>query len=56
MVKHEPVSPPPAEEVPRETPVKKPEPELPASFFADLIHQPRCKRDGVCDNCGRCEH
>jgi hypothetical protein len=32
------------------------EPALPASFFADLVHQPRCIREGVCDGCGRCEH
>ena len=31
-------------------------PYLPASFFSRLVHQPKCITDGVCNNCGRCEH
>jgi hypothetical protein len=31
-------------------------PKLPASFFSKLVRQPRCVTEGVCDNCGRCEH
>ena len=31
-------------------------PFLPASFFSKLVHQPKCLTEGVCNNCGRCEH
>ena len=31
-------------------------PQLPASFFSKLVHQPSCLTKGVCNNCGRCEH
>ena len=33
-----------------------PTPYLPASFFSKLVHQPKCITEGVCNNCGRCEH
>ena len=32
-----------------------PAPELPADYFRALL-MPRCKRDGICDNCGMCMH
>lgn len=38
-------------------PPKNPEPapELPPEYFRELL-TPRCKRDGVCDDCGMCGH
>ena len=33
-----------------------PTPQLPASFFSKLVRQPKCITEGVCNNCGRCEH
>ena len=29
---------------------------LPPEYWAELLELPRCKIDGSCDNCGRCEH
>ncbi len=33
----------------------EPAPELPPEYFRELL-TPRCKRDGVCDDCGMCGH
>ena len=35
---------------------KRPTPHLSEDFYKKLIRQPACKTDGMCDNCGRCEH
>ena len=40
----------PAPKAPRE-----PAPALPPEYFRELL-TPRCKRDGVCDDCGMCGH
>jgi hypothetical protein len=31
-------------------------PVLPADFYRKLLDLPSCAVNGVCDNCGRCEH
>ncbi len=33
----------------------EPSPALPPEYFRELL-TPRCKRDGVCDDCGMCGH
>ena len=32
-----------------------PPPQLPNSFFQELLDLPTCKTEGYCNNCGRCE-
>ncbi len=29
---------------------------LSIDFFSQLIKQPSCRKNGYCDNCGRCQH
>lgn len=36
-------------------PKREKPPELPPEYFRELL-TPRCKRDGVCDECGMCGH
>ena len=44
-------------EAPKEAaPEDPPNVQIPESFWQTLTDQPRCKVDGVCDGCGRCEH
>ena len=31
-------------------------PALPPEFFVSLRPEPGCETDGVCNECGRCEH
>ncbi len=33
-----------------------PRPALSADFYASLRPEPGCEIDGVCNECGRCEH
>ncbi len=40
---------------PASTARTEPAPELPPEYFRELL-TPRCKRDGVCDDCGMCGH
>lgn len=44
------------EEEREQGPIKPAEIKLPQEFYAALLELPRCKIDGVCDGCGRCEH
>ena len=37
-------------------PVPSQQPVLPLDFCRSLVDAPGCLRDGVCNECGRCEH